>query len=158
MLQGTIPPDGLPLPDSLQELYLFNSRITGSLPEQWALPPELLYLTFADNNLNGTLPALALPPTMQKLYLSGNELSGSLPPQWELPEGLLELDLAVNNLSGKFLGCWSNRSLAKCIHLQMAGMPAAVAACWVVLAACRPAAMSCMRRDNASGYPQLLSA
>jgi Leucine-rich repeat (LRR) protein len=57
----------------------FGPGRAGTLPEEFALMPNLTYLNVSQNALQGTLPvSYANLSTMQFLDLSGNNFSGEL--------------------------------------------------------------------------------
>ncbi|KAM0938943.1 putative leucine-rich repeat domain superfamily [Dioscorea sansibarensis] len=88
----------------LFQLYLWNNSFTGPIPPSInAKMPKLVYLSFAQNNLSGHLPAdLCKLKELVVLDLSENHLIGEIPDCWERAEGILFLNLAGNKLFGRF--------------------------------------------------------
>ncbi|PHN05232.1 T9SS type A sorting domain-containing protein [Flavilitoribacter nigricans] len=95
-LTGTLIDLNLP---ELDELYLINNAIVGSIPDFSQLPAlRSLYLSF--NDLSGPVPDFSALPILRSLYLSGNELSGTIPDFTSLP-ALFYLVLERNQLEGE---------------------------------------------------------
>ena len=63
---------------NLQVLNLFNNSLTGQLSNP--LPPALTFLSLSKNQISGSIPEdLALPATLSELWVAYNELEGSIP-------------------------------------------------------------------------------
>jgi len=78
-MNGTIPV-GLTKLTDLIEIYLFESGISGTLPDIGNLG-KLEHLALQDNDLSGTIPpSLYGLTTLENLYLSSNRFSGTIPP------------------------------------------------------------------------------
>ena len=77
-LTGSVPPDDL-LPPNLRILLLYNNSLSGALPDMSDLS-SLIYLYLQGNALTGAIPAATtLPPNVQRLVLSGNALDQAIP-------------------------------------------------------------------------------
>jgi Leucine-rich repeat (LRR) protein len=79
-LTGSVPST---LPNSLQQLVLTNNKLTGLLATLMSTDPgssALMRLDLAGNNLHGPLPAdLGTHPNIKYINLQANMLNGSLP-------------------------------------------------------------------------------
>lgn len=100
-ISGSVPWAAWDVPDSLQQLQLFNNHLTGPLSAALPAAASLQYLELSSNRLTGPLPA-ALPASLLSLGLDDNALSGHLPfPLLEhLPPNMLSFGVALNRLSG----------------------------------------------------------
>ena len=95
-LTGSVPPDDL-LPPNLRILLLYNNSLSGAIPDLSDLS-SLIYLYLQSNELTGAIPAgTTLPPNLQRLVLRSNALSGSIPTT--LPTSLRMLHLGGNDLA-----------------------------------------------------------
>ena len=93
-LYGAI--DSSKLPTSLEQLYLSNNAINGSIPTTW--PSSLQYLYLDYNKLTENIPSSSLPSNLHHLYLNHNFLSGPMPTIW--PYTLQHIYLNDNQLTG----------------------------------------------------------
>ncbi|KAJ6790757.1 putative leucine-rich repeat receptor-like protein kinase [Iris pallida] len=88
---------------SLENLYLFETGLTGYLPD-W-LGDQLTSLKFLDlssNNLSGGIPdTIGSLSSLEALHLSNNSLSGEIPSSLQGCTGLVILDLSQNKFTGK---------------------------------------------------------
>ena len=95
-LTGSVPPDDL-LPPNLRILLLYNNSLSGAIPDLSDLS-SLIYLYLQSNELTGAIPAgTTLPPNLQRLVLRSNALSGAIPTT--LPTSLRMLHLGGNDLA-----------------------------------------------------------
>jgi Leucine rich repeat/Protein tyrosine and serine/threonine kinase len=102
-LPGSIPIwFGHRLGSGLTILDLGFTGVTGSIPTELALLPNLRSLVLSHNNLAGTIPSqLGYVPSLSHIDFGFNSLSGSVPDSiWALPE-LKYLDLSSNQLTGQ---------------------------------------------------------
>ncbi|XP_059656568.1 receptor-like protein EIX1 [Cornus florida] len=82
--------------------YLQSNLFSGPIPTNIdELMPQLEYLYFSENRLNGTIPSsICTMKGLQVLSLRSNQLSGELPQCWNESQPLWVVDVANNNLSG----------------------------------------------------------
>lgn len=116
-----------PLPVSLSFLSTSINALTGTIPSDWALPPNLRELWCVTSVQGGTwrcaCPAChlaevskqphgssyrvegnkthTLSPTPARCRLVGNYLKGTFPTSLVLPEGLEQLSVFANQLTGR---------------------------------------------------------
>ena len=118
-LSGTLP-EQLGRLDSLANVYLFGSALSGSLPDLGGCA-ALQELELSHCRLSGTLPAsLGRASKLQYLFLESNGLSGTLPAALGRLRGLKELELSENRLSGSVPSALRARSLS---HLDLQKNP-----------------------------------
>jgi len=85
-------------------LFFPKSNLTGRLPAQWALPPNLENLSLYGNLLTGTIPhSFTILESLETMDLANNRLSGSVPPSFTFSasQQVRGLWLHGNNLSGE---------------------------------------------------------
>ncbi|PWA79680.1 protein kinase-like domain-containing protein [Artemisia annua] len=133
---------------NLDELYIHNCKLEGSIPEQIGLLSNLTYLSLSQNNLTGTLPASffnllvslvnllhldlsqnrimgPIPSTLGSMInlkfldLSTNKLNGSIPPELSNLQSLVQMNLGDNNLDGPIPPSFGNLSALKFLNLGM---------------------------------------
>ena len=75
----------------LQELWLDDTMIAGTIPTSWRLPSTLKALFLSQNNINGSIPML--PAGLDQLALHNNKLVGGLPDTSVLPASLRHLQV-----------------------------------------------------------------
>ncbi|XP_044334752.1 receptor-like protein 13 [Triticum aestivum] len=91
----------------LQQLYLGNNSLTGSLDPIWHAQSFLTDINIAMNHITGQLPAnlSSMFPNLSDLDLSSNDLFGHIPtPMCEI-SSMTFLDLSNNKLSGEVPAC-----------------------------------------------------
>ena len=76
-----------------------DNRITGDLPAQLLRQPLLEEVFLHNNNLTGTLPT-SFSPNLRALLLASNNLSGPIPEELGGLKKLTDLRLNRNQLSG----------------------------------------------------------
>ncbi len=88
--------------ESVDQLWMENNNLNGTLPPELAKLSDLQILTLLDNqNLTGRIPAeLGGLKQLRGLYLINNSLSGSIPVEFGNPEQLEDLRLSGSSLSG----------------------------------------------------------
>ncbi|OMO98597.1 hypothetical protein CCACVL1_04165 [Corchorus capsularis] len=98
----------------LNELYLDNSSLSGTLQLPYASHLVLSSLVISNNFFSGNIPTEigALLPSLHYLNMSKNCFNGSIPSSFGYMRSLYTLDLSNNRLSGAipehlFLGCSS---------------------------------------------------
>ncbi|NLR10538.1 MULTISPECIES: hypothetical protein [Lactobacillaceae] len=85
----------------LENLYLKNNQLTGTIPDSYGDLPDLIDFQLDHNQLSGTLPAaLGQAKNLSAIYLNNNHLSGTIPTNWSDLQSLTTLDLAENQLGG----------------------------------------------------------
>ena len=93
------------MPATLQFLYLANNSLTGDLSQLWNLTTsymELKLLDLAYNNLSGSLPQdMRMLPNLSILNISNNALVGTLPSGWSRLKTMADLRLDNNHFTGK---------------------------------------------------------
>ena len=80
MLGGCLPPSIAKLADSLEELLLFNTSLTGCLPQEIGFLYKLRVLDVSYNKVVGTLPySIAGLAHLEQLVLGHNMMTGNIP-------------------------------------------------------------------------------
>jgi len=99
-LTGQLPPE-IGLFPNLTELGFPSNALSGSLPAELGNLTSLNYIVITSNNLTGPVPAtLGNLAQLKGLFLSYNDLTGPIPAPLGQLIALEELDLGYNNLSG----------------------------------------------------------
>jgi hypothetical protein len=108
---------------SLQQLLLFNNKLTGPFPVSFTTGlKDLTYLTLRANPLNCTLPEWYLPQSMQYLDLSDTRLRGKPPKlSWDRRS---TPKIHYIDLSGTALNVTLDRlgKLSLCLHVKLRRM------------------------------------
>jgi hypothetical protein len=95
----------------LPGLHTFNlsdSRLPGTLPEDWSTLSQLETVCLMWNRLSGTLPvSWGSWPHLKELHLHGNRLTGTLPVSWGNLSKMKKLWIQYNTLSGTLPAAWS---------------------------------------------------
>ncbi|KAK9861409.1 hypothetical protein WJX84_009398 [Apatococcus fuscideae] len=99
ILQGTLP-DELASTPGLVYLNLANNKMTGSIPPALLVSSVFRSLQMDDNQLTGTLPPMGQAQVMGFFSLSHNNLSGPIPEDWLDTQSLFEFDVSFNQLTG----------------------------------------------------------
>ncbi|KAF5745184.1 protein BRASSINOSTEROID INSENSITIVE 1-like [Tripterygium wilfordii] len=111
--------------NSLQELYLQNNLLTGSIPASLSNCSQLVSLHLSFNSLTGTIPSsLGSLSKLQDLKLWLNQLHGEIPPELGNIQTLETLILDFNDLTGPIPSNLSNCTSLNWISLsnnQMSG-------------------------------------
>ena len=85
----------------LEDLYLDNNRLSGSLPAQLSELASLKVMELGGNRLSGPIPpALGGLTSLEALFLHNNLLTGSIPGQLGMLSALQVLELSGNELDG----------------------------------------------------------
>ncbi|XP_059656556.1 receptor-like protein EIX2 [Cornus florida] len=99
-LNGTIP-SSICTMKGLQVLSLRSNQLSGELPQCWNESQPLWVVDVANNNLSGKIPSsMGLLYSLRRLLLSNNSLEGEIPPSLGNCSGLNSIDLGDNRLSG----------------------------------------------------------
>ncbi|XP_052306590.1 probable leucine-rich repeat receptor-like protein kinase At1g35710 isoform X2 [Populus trichocarpa] len=86
---------------NLVRLHLANHELSGSIPPQISILPQLRYLNLSSNNLAGELPSsLGNLSRLVELDFSSNNLTNSIPPELGNLKNLVTLSLSDNIFSG----------------------------------------------------------
>ena len=98
--------------DNLEQLVLYENRISGTIPTTLSSLSVLSYLDLSSNRLTGALPDTLLNMTsLSSLYLSRNQLSGSIAGQASSLSKLAYLWLDDNEFSGEILPIFGDNNL-----------------------------------------------
>ncbi|EOX92906.1 Leucine-rich repeat receptor-like protein kinase family protein [Theobroma cacao] len=98
-LYGSIPSIGNLI--NLSVLYLYNNKLSGSIPQEIGLLRSLSSLALSNNNFTGPIPAsIGNLTNLSVLNLYSNKLSGSIPQEIGLLRSLSSLTLSDNNFTG----------------------------------------------------------
>ncbi|CAO2146973.1 unnamed protein product [Urochloa humidicola] len=98
LLSGPLPANFGP---NLLELFLFNNRITGQIPDSICKSEDLTNIDLANNLLEGELPQCFGNRAIMYLDLSNNSFSGRIPSSMQKCTELQALDLSRNMFSGR---------------------------------------------------------
>ncbi|KAL9358422.1 hypothetical protein Peur_046545 [Populus x canadensis] len=86
---------------NLVRLHLPNHELSGSIPHQISILPQLRYLDLSSNNLAGELPSsLGNLSRLVELDFSSNNFINSIPPELGNLKNLVTLSLSYNSFSG----------------------------------------------------------
>ncbi|GKV44327.1 hypothetical protein SLEP1_g51519 [Rubroshorea leprosula] len=115
-----------PLPENighmmpmLEEVYLANNLMKGSIPKSLCNLKYLAILDLSNNMLYGNIPkSLCNSKSLGYLDLSNNMLSGSIPNCWRNDQSFFFIDLSSNNLSGLFPSTMVQLSSLSLLHLN----------------------------------------
>lgn len=100
-ISGTIPSEIEGWSDSLIYFTFNNNSLTGSLPSGLSLLPSLQWLSVENNKLTGTIfTELGLMSSLKMFWIEKNELSGTIPSEVGQMKNLQGLFVYENNLSG----------------------------------------------------------
>lgn len=120
-LSGTLPGFVALQLVNLQEIRMWDNKLTGSIPSELMLLTSMTSLKIEGSSLTGTVPSeLGLMTDMSKLSLFGNLFSGTIPTEFGLMTSVVEIDFNGNQLVGtipselgltslSFLGLANNR-------------------------------------------------
>ncbi|GLT26375.1 hypothetical protein SLA2020_014470 [Shorea laevis] len=118
-ISGPLPKNISLMMPMLQELYLANNLMNGSIPKSLCNLKYLSDLDLSNNMFSGNIPKLLCNSTsLQSLDLSNNMLSGSIPNCWRNDQSLFHIDLSSNNLSGLFPSTMARLSYLTMLHLN----------------------------------------
>ncbi|ESR34637.1 hypothetical protein CICLE_v10007062mg, partial [Citrus x clementina] len=108
-LDGVLPTSIGNLSMSLENIYISNCNIGGSIPQLISNLSNLLLLDLEGNKLTGSIPVtFSRLQKLQGLYLPFNKLAGSIPDQLCHLARLNTLGLAGNKFSGSIPSCLGN--------------------------------------------------
>ncbi|PIN04770.1 Leucine-rich repeat protein [Handroanthus impetiginosus] len=85
---------------SLQDLYLSENQLNGSILKGYLKLPHLLELDLSSNKLIGSVPDLSFSSSLEYLALDDNKLNGTLPESIGRLSKLRALFIASNSLKG----------------------------------------------------------
>ena len=86
---------------NLQQLYLNNNQLTGTIPAELSKLTNLRQLHLSSNQLTGVIPVeLTTLANLQQLYLYDNQLTGTIPADLGKLTNLWQLQLSSNQLTG----------------------------------------------------------
>eukprot|EP00978_Attheya_sp_CCMP212_P001604 scaffold3281_cov55-Attheya_sp.AAC.1 len=101
-LKGSIPNALVFHLDSLEELYLENNVLTGTIPTEIGTLSNLIKLSLNSNNLEGTIPSeIGQITTLVQITLSFNDLTQNIPLEFAMLSKLDLLNVWANPLSGE---------------------------------------------------------
>lgn len=87
--------------DSVTQLLFEHKGIIGTIPSEFGLLTDLVWIDFTANSMFGTIPeSLGLLSNLIELTLGENSLIGSIPSSLGDLTGLLNLELTDNSLTG----------------------------------------------------------
>jgi hypothetical protein len=87
--------------DDITQLLFEHKGIIGTIPSEFGLLTDLVWIDFTANSLFGTIPeSLGLLSNLVELTLGENSLVGSIPSSLGDLTGLLNLELTDNSLTG----------------------------------------------------------
>ncbi|PRQ32006.1 putative leucine-rich repeat-containing, plant-type, leucine-rich repeat domain, L [Rosa chinensis] len=117
LFSGPIPSNYDQLLPTLDELYLSENHLNGTIPPSMCNMRRLSILALRSNQLSGEFPqAWSVWPYMFVVDVSSNNLSGNIPSSMGVPSSLFILKLSNNNFGGKipsalFQNCTDLRSI-----------------------------------------------
>ena len=97
-LEGTL--NTATLPESLRELILYDTSLSGSVDLENLPRANLTNLNLSLGKFSGTLNLAELPPKSKNIFLHENSFTGSVDLS-HLPQTMQELSLESNQLSGE---------------------------------------------------------
>ncbi len=90
---------------NLQEIYLGNNQLTGTVPTELGALSNLTVLSLESNQLTGSIPmSVGNLANLQKLYLGNNQLTDTVPSEMGTLSSLIILSLENNLLLGPVPG------------------------------------------------------
>ncbi|XP_059458300.1 probable LRR receptor-like serine/threonine-protein kinase At3g47570 [Corylus avellana] len=103
---------------SLQELYIDNCNIRGSIPRGIGNLRNLMNLSLENNELAGPIPTtVGRMHMLQGLFLDGNRLEGPIPSYLCQLKSLFIIDISANKLSGDIPTCMDNLTSLRYLYL-----------------------------------------
>lgn len=106
-LTGTLPSDWDLCPQ-LRGIFLYNNALVGALPPSWGRLSKLVWLGLQNNQLTGPLPpSWRNMSVLEELVLRSNQFNGTLPASWGGMTSLRTLELWVNALTGTLPPSWA---------------------------------------------------
>lgn len=115
-LGGTLDGGAISNFQSIIVLDVSNNHIGGIIPS--TLPTTLRNLSFAGNNLTGSIPNLSALSQLLDLSLNDNHLSDVIPDTFQQLTNLINMDMSGNNLSGQLPPSFGNLLSLNMLHLQ----------------------------------------
>ncbi|GAY69164.1 hypothetical protein CUMW_269900 [Citrus unshiu] len=118
-LDGILPKTSISnLSRSLEEFYMYNCNISGSIPEEISNLTNLVEIDLGGNKLNGSIPiTLGKLRKLQRLNLEDNILEGSIPDDICRLAELYRLELGSNKLYGSIPACFGNLASLRILSL-----------------------------------------
>jgi hypothetical protein len=107
-LEGSIPESAMANQPNLAELHLEHNRLSGSIPDQAALPSAMI-VNLGFNRLSGPLPAnfiASLSGALNQFFINDNAFTGALPDLSSKPN-LLQLDFSANRWTPGTFPMWT---------------------------------------------------
>ncbi|KAM5585414.1 hypothetical protein ABKV19_004688 [Rosa sericea] len=102
LFSGPIPSNYDQLLPTLEELYLSENHLNGTIPPSMCNMRRLSILALSSNQLSGEFPqAWSVWSYMLVVDVSSNNLSGNIPTSMGVPGSLVILKLSNNNFGGK---------------------------------------------------------
>ncbi|XWS08091.1 hypothetical protein CRYUN_Cryun41cG0049000 [Craigia yunnanensis] len=105
-LSGILPTSISNLSTSLQDLFIEDCKIRGSIPMEIGSLRNIIWLDLSFNELSGPIPTtIGRLRNLQVLSLHENKLQGSIPHDLCGLKGLCKLSLSTNELDGSLPAC-----------------------------------------------------
>ncbi|XP_040362655.1 receptor-like protein EIX2 [Rosa chinensis] len=111
-LKGSIPPSICQLPN-MTILSLRNNQFSGEFPQEWSLWSEIYVVDVSSNNLSGNIPSsMGIPSYLGVLKMNNNLFAGEIPSSLQNCSGLMDIDFSGNKLTG-IVPVWMGSKLSE---------------------------------------------